>query len=211
MSQLVPNLNNVVPLPLEDRPGLGQSAIWTHNWTLNAGERVFIQAPSGTGKTTLIHLLYGLRTDFRGTLEWQGGQQSWEQLRRNELSIVFQDLRLFPELTLMENIEVKRVLNSSVSPSQIEEWLKHLDIFHKKNALAATLSYGEKQRAAICRALVQPFSWLLMDEPFSHLDRHNTALAIELIKNRFSELNAGLILADLDENTYFDYNKTFHL
>lgn len=117
-------------------------------------------------------------------------------------------MRLFPTLTALENIELKRAQTDSVPPARINEWLQRLGMDDRKNALAATLSFGEQQRVAIIRALVQPFSWLLMDEPFSHLDNDNRQRATTLITERINELGAGFVFADLEHNKYFAYTET---
>jgi putative ABC transport system ATP-binding protein len=72
-------------------------------------------------------------------------------------------------------------------------------------------SYGEQQRIAIIRALIQPFEWLLMDEPFSHLDENNTAKAAALIADECSQRNAGFIITDLDDDENFNYSKKLNL
>ncbi len=207
----------IVPIPLKDRPALGRSEVWNRDFILNKGEHVFVKAPSGTGKTTLIHIMYGLRRDFAGAALWnkdniaQLNPEKVAKLRTSNLSIIFQDLRLFPELTALENIEMKRGMTNAVSPEHVALWMERLGIAHKRDALAATMSYGEQQRTAIVRALAQPFDWLLMDEPFSHLDHENIAKAASLIMERVAETGAGLLLADLDDNTYFPYSKTLNL
>jgi len=76
---------------------------------------------------------------------------------------------------------------------------------------ARTLSYGERQRIAIIRALVQPFQWLLMDEPFSHLDEENTRRAAALIAETCKTQQAGFVLTDLDDDQHFDYNVRYNL
>ncbi len=133
------------------------------------------------------------------------------QVRSSYLSVIFQDMRLFPELTAWENLEIKRQLTNTVSEQEAESWLERLGMKEKKNSLAATLSYGEQQRVAIIRSLLQPFSWLLMDEPFSHLDKVNTGKAIALITDVAKQHNAGMIVAELDENNYFPYTQTILL
>jgi putative ABC transport system ATP-binding protein len=89
--------------------------------------------------------------------------------------------------------------------------LDRLGLKDKKNSIGSTLSYGEQQRVAIVRALMQPFEWLLMDEPFSHLDHANTQKAIGLIQEVVKKHNAGMLLADLDENNFFPYTQTIML
>jgi ABC-type lipoprotein export system ATPase subunit len=207
------SLEGIIPVPLKEKVNTYQSGIWKSKRTFNKGEYIFIQAPSGTGKTTLIHILYGIRTDYEGTVRWNNeqlntiGQENLAGLRTGPISVIFQDMRLFPELTAWENIEVKRRLTNTVPAEQASEWFNRLGLGDKKNSLGRTLSYGEQQRVAIIRALLQPFSWLLMDEPFSHLDHVNTQKAISLISEVVKQHGAGMILADLDENDFFPYTQ----
>lgn len=210
-------LDGLIPVPLADRGGITQSGLWTQRVEFDAGEYVFIQAPSGTGKTTLLHILYGLRRDYKGEVRWGSdavaklSSTSLAGLRTNAVSIIFQDMRLFPELTAWENLEIKRCLTNTVPEAKVSEWMGRLGIAEKRDSLASTLSYGEQQRLAIVRALLQPFEWLLMDEPFSHLDHANAGKAIELIEEVVAQRKAGLLLADLDENKYFNYTQTIKL
>lgn len=210
-------LDNVIPIPLRDRVNSYNSGVWKQDLELHKGEHIFVQAPSGTGKTTLIHTLYGLREDFEGAIYWDNyniaktNSENMSNLRANYLSVIFQDMRLFPELTAWENLEVKRRLTDTASEAEVEAWMTRLGIKEKKNSLASTLSYGEQQRVAIIRALLQPFEWLLMDEPFSHLDNANRDKAIGLISEVVKMNSAGMILADLDENEYFPYTRKIWL
>lgn len=211
------HLQQLVPLPLKEKISSGKSSVWLKELTIEQGEFIFIKAPSGTGKTTLMHLLYGMRKDKDGSVIWSGknsnnfSDEDWSQLRSRDVSIVFQDMRLFPELTAMENIEVKRQLTNTIQKNVVENWIERLGITHRKNALASTLSYGEQQRVAIIRALLQPYKWILMDEPFSHLDDENIKKAIALIHEVTNSNNAGLILVDLEDNNYFNYTRKLNL
>jgi ABC-type lipoprotein export system ATPase subunit len=207
------SLQGIIPVPLREKVNAYQSGIWKSNLSFNKGEYVFVQAPSGTGKTTLIHILYGLRTDYEGSVKWNEAllgamnKENLAKLRAEPVSIIFQDMRLFPELTAWENIEIKRRLTNTITAEQAADWMDRLGLSDKKNSMGNTLSYGEQQRLAIIRALLQPFSWLLMDEPFSHLDHANIKKAIALISEVVKQNNAGMILADLDENDFFPYTK----
>ena len=211
------SLQGVVPVPLREKVNAYESGIWKSSRTFNNGEYVFIQAPSGTGKTTLVHILYGLRKDYEGEVKWDNtiltaiNNETLANLRTNSISVIFQDMRLFPELTAWENIEAKRRLTNTVTAEQAGEWLDRLGLRDKKNSLAGTMSYGEQQRVSIVRALLQPFDWLLMDEPFSHLDHANINKAIPLISEVVKQHKAGMILADLDENNFFPYTQTIIL
>ena len=206
-----------MPVPLRERVEGRTSGLWLRDLELQRGAYVFVKAPSGTGKTTLIHMLYGIRGDYEGTMQWDGQvMRSMEAgalaaLRAGKLSVIFQDMRLFPELTAWENLEIKRQLTDTVDEATVKGWMQRLGIGNKSASRAATLSYGEQQRVAIIRALLQPFEWLLMDEPFSHLDNENKTKAAQLVLEVVKQRNAGLLLADLDDNSYFPYTQTIDL
>ncbi|MHB1921775.1 MAG: ATP-binding cassette domain-containing protein [Chitinophagaceae bacterium] len=184
---------------------------------MSPGEIIHIQAASGAGKSTLIHILYGLRKDYTGTLRLAGqpmdqmNREELSRIRRESLSIVFQDLRLFPNLTAMENMEIKRLLHPYHKSTEMLRFFDRLGIKDKINQSASTLSYGEQQRVAIIRALMSPFDWLLLDEPFSHLDAHNITLACSLILQECSARNAGLILVDLEDDQHLPYTRKISL
>ena len=205
-------LHHIIPEPLkENLPEY--SEVWNKEIALQQSEQVFFNAPSGKGKSTFIHILYGLRKDFAGDALWEGrpvkaqSETQWSAWRSHSLSIVFQDLRLFDELSLIENIRIKQALTEHVSMDQAAAWLDILNLGSKKDQMAGTLSYGEKQRVAIVRALMQPFSWLLLDEPFSHLDEENIKKAADIISSQLKAKNAGLIMVDLKDNHWFDFSK----
>ncbi len=86
-----------------------------------------------------------------------------------------------------------------------------LGIASKLGVKCGTCSYGEQQRIAIIRALQQPFDFLLLDEPFSHLDENNRQKAMELMEEESSLRNATIILADLREIEYFKHERKVHL
>ncbi len=211
-------LQELVPIPLKETFRIRKSDVWLSNVLLHKGEWIKIKAPSGTGKTTLIHTLYKLRNDYEGNLMWNNANlkqvqgDALAQLRQYEVSIIFQDLRLFPHLTARENIELNRVLQKPFyEADKIDDMAERVGITHILQQKADLCSYGEQQRIAIIRALVQPFSWLLMDEPFSHLDIENTAKAAALIEEECKKRNAGFILTDLDEDNHFTYTKQLDL
>jgi ABC-type lipoprotein export system ATPase subunit len=207
-------MHHVVPQYLQHSLNGRVSAIWGTEVRIQQGELLSVLAPSGAGKSTFVQLLYGLRNDYAGTAKWDDlaanttDTEALAALRTNNVSIVFQDLRLFGELTAMENIEIKRCQTNTVSIATALDYLHRLGMSHKSEAVAATLSYGERQRIAIIRALMQPFDWLLMDEPFSHLDTDNRQKAITLIQETVQARKAGMILADLNANNYFAYTQT---
>jgi len=207
-------LKQIVPIPLKDKFAKRNSDLWDQSVLFQHGEWVKIKAPSGTGKTTFIHTLYKLRHDYSGQVYYDDQEiknitgDVLAQIRQQKISIVFQDLRLFPNLTARENIELKRVLQVPLyETSMIDEMAEKLGVTSILNQRAGLCSYGEQQRLAIIRSLIQPFDWLLLDEPFSHLDQENISKAAALIAEECRKRNAGFILTDLDEDEHFNYTK----
>lgn len=206
-------LKNIIPIPLKENLEKRPSEVWHNTVRIDPSSRVKIKAPSGTGKTTLIHYLYRMRSDYTGTISWDGRdlrQLDSDRLagyRQQKISIIFQDLRLFAQLTARENIELNRVLQTPhYPPEAIDEMAGQLQVDHILHQPAGICSYGEQQRIAIIRALVQPFSLLIMDEPFSHLDKQNARKAAQLIETECDKRRAGFVLTDLDEDDFFTYN-----
>lgn len=176
-----------------------------------------IVAPSGSGKTSLMHFLYGMRNDYSGAVCYGEkdikafGAEDFAGYRKDHISIVFQDLRLLPEQTVEENLEIKRQLNPYHPPEKIKEMCQRLGIGDKLASKAKTCSYGEQQRVSIIRALLQPFSFLLLDEPFSHLDENNSQKAMELMLEEAKARNAAIVFADLERIDYFPFTRLYHL
>ena len=209
-------LQKVVPTFIEEEK-INQSQIWNNTVVFNTGEKVEIVAPSGSGKTSLIHFLYGLRKDFNGNILYDNNSisnfdaEKFATYRQQNISIVFQDLRLFAEQTVLQNLEIKRQLNPYHTESKIAAMAKRLGIENKLGKLCKTCSYGEQQRIAIIRSLQQPFNFLLLDEPFSHLDENNRKKAMELMEEETALRKASIILADLKAIEYFKADRTLHL
>ena len=211
-------LQNIIPVPLKDKLLQRHSDIWNKPLHFAQGEYIKIKAPSGTGKTTLVHIIYKLRKDFNGTVLWNNknlssvNQDELALLRQQNISIIFQDLRLFPDLTARENIELNRVLQQPFYESNVIDIMAdQLGITSILDQKAALCSYGEQQRIAIIRSLMQPFDWLLMDEPFSHLDNNNIDKAATLIETECTKRNAGFMLTDLEDDEHFKYTRVLNL
>jgi len=211
-------LKQIVPVPLKDKFSKRGSDIWNNHLQFSKGEWIKIIAPSGTGKTTFIHIIYKLRNDYEGNVIWNNKNvrtitgDALAQIRQQNISVVFQDLRLFPNLTARENIELKRVLQKPVYESSIiDAMADSLGVTHILEQRAGLCSYGEQQRVAIIRSLVQPFDWLLMDEPFSHLDHENIRKASMLITDECKKRSAGFLLTDLEEDDHFNCTRKLSL
>lgn len=210
------SLEHVVPDFLE-KEKIAASEVWDKSIVFNKGEHLHIIAPSGSGKTSLIHFLYGLRKDYHGRINYDSKEiktfdrEDFSVWRQQHISIVFQDLRLFPEHTVLQNLEIKRTLKPYHKEDKILAMAKKLGIETKLSKLCKTCSYGEQQRIAIIRALQQPFDFLLLDEPFSHLDESNREKAMQLMEEETNTRNATIILADLREIAYFKSEKILRL
>jgi ABC-type lipoprotein export system ATPase subunit len=209
-------LRNVIPenIEIEKRK---DSQLWTRNISIIKGEHLHIVAPSGSGKTSLIHFIYGLRKDYSGDIFYDDANikklstESFSSFRQNKISIIFQDLRLFEEQTVKENIEIKRMLDPYYEWEKAAEMAERLGIETKLNQKVKTCSYGEQQRIAIIRSLMQPFDFLLLDEPYSHLDEVNRIKAMELIYEECEKRNAAMIFADLKPLDFLKGEKILYL
>jgi len=210
------SLQQVVPVFFEAGKADG-SQLWNQNISFNKGENIHIVAPSGSGKTSFIHFLYGLRKDYSGNILYDNNNiknfdaEKFSTWRQQYISIIFQDLRLFTAQTVLQNLEIKRLLSPYHKESRIAAMAKRLGIESKLEKLCNTCSYGEQQRIAIIRALQQPFDFLLLDEPFSHLDENNRQIAMQLMEEEAAERNAAIILTDLKKIDYFKAERILYL
>lgn len=210
------SLQHIVPLPLADR-NLTGSAVWGKSVAIEGNGAYHFRAPSGTGKSTLAHLLYGLRMDYTGEYLIDGKSarnhtlDEWGRLRQHTLSIIFQDLKLMPQLSAMDNLLLKANLYPGDHRPLIADMAARLGMGPMLSKAVRTLSQGERQRIAIIRALLQPFRWLIADEPFSHLDSDNRDAAVALIAETVAKNNAGLLCFQLEDDNYFDYHQKWVL
>jgi len=196
-------LQSVIPNVLKESGINDNSDIWGTKCIFKKAKNYLVTAPSGKGKSTLIHILYGIRKDYEGKVMINDSSSDdfnptkWSNLRQQYFSIVFQDLRLFPQLTAKENILLKAQLNNEYQWEEIEHMAEKLGVIGLLSQKAGELSYGQKQRIAIIRAMCQPFEYLLLDEPFSHLDEENINICRKLILKEAKKRKAGLILVSL--------------
>jgi ABC-type lipoprotein export system ATPase subunit len=217
------HFNQIMPVPLREIEHQQQS-IWGSEFTLQnaapAGgqaEKVILNASSGKGKTTFTHIMAGIRSDFSGELKLNDQNmleftpEDWAIIRREQLSFVFQDLQLFPTLTVKENLALKNTLTDHKEEAELKAMLDELGIGNKWDQECGLLSMGQQQRVAIIRALTQPFEWLIMDEPFSHLDEENTQHALQLIDRETTQQGAGFILTTLGSDHQTSYDRTLNL
>ena len=192
-------LENTLPRVFEHE-SIPASEIWRRDVTLQRGGRYMIEAASGTGKSSLCAYLYGLRRDYLGRIIFNSDTDArtlvpdqWQALRRTSLALLPQELALFPELTALENIRLKNSLTGAMSEADIRRALEELGIAHRADHPVERLSIGQQQRVAIVRAVCQPFTFIFLDEPVSHLDEANNRAAAALIERQAERYGAAVV------------------
>lgn len=223
---MVISLHNVCPAPIP-LPTPRTSEVWNTELCFQPSATTIISAESGKGKSTLINIILGTRRDYTGTAlvdEKDVRTMSLDELaaiRKTKISVVPQNLQLFDHLSALDNILLKNNLtgrfpHTSNTPtlrlsrstqtfhsiSHIHAMLAQLEIEELANRPISQMSYGQRQRVAIVRSLCQPFEYLLLDEPFSHLDARTKDLAWQLITAEASQQKAGIILTTLNPSDF---------
>ena len=209
-------LDNTLPQVFLQRTDI-QSDIWRKQVSFQRGETYLVEAQSGTGKSSLCSFIIGYRHDFDGHILFDGRDSrqlrtpDWIELRQRHISMLFQELRLFLELTAMENVEIKNSLTHHKTAKEIAQWFEALGIAEKMDAPVRLMSFGQQQRVAMIRALVQPFDFLLADEPISHLDDENSAMMADIMTEEAHRQGAGIIITSIGKHMALPYDKTFSL
>lgn len=178
---------------------VASSQVWMQELKLQRRHDYLVEAESGTGKSSLCAYIYGSRRDYQGEILFNGKNirefsiNDWCDVRRAHLAYLPQEMRLFAELTAMENIMIKNKLTDRFSQKEIRDMLQTLEIDNKENVVAARLSVGQQQRVAIIRSLCQPFDFILLDEPVSHLDTRNNIIVASLIADVARKNEASIV------------------
>lgn len=193
------------------------SEIWNSTATFKRGGLYLVEAASGKGKSTFCSYVIGYRNDYTGKIlfdnddikNYKSGK--WSELRRNSISHLFQELRLFPELTAMENVLIKNQLTQHSDTEKILSWFERLGIPEKTDQKIGMMSFGQQQRVAMMRALAQPFDVLLVDEPISHLDDYNSQIMADIMMEEAKKQNACVIVTSIGKHMNLPYDKTYKL
>ena len=209
-------LNNTLPRVFAGHDGI-HSDVWLQDVTLERGKHYLVSAESGTGKSSMCSYIYGYRQDYSGVIAFDGqdiGSLSvaqWCEIRKSHIAYLPQDMRLFGELTAMENVELKNRLTGFKSEQEIKRMFELLGIPDKQDSLADKLSIGQQQRVAIIRTLCQPCDFILLDEPVSHLDDENNRTVAHLITDEAKRQGAGIIATSVGNHLKMDVDKVFNL
>jgi ABC-type lipoprotein export system ATPase subunit len=210
-------LRQALPKVFAERRGEISSDVWLRDLTFSRGELYLIEAASGTGKSSLCSFVYGYRNDFEGSISFDSDNvkalsvKQWTEVRRNNLSILFQEMRLFGELTAMENIEIKNRLTGYKSREEIVALLARMGVADKADIKADNLSFGQQQRVAFVRALCQPFDFVMLDEPISHLDDANGAMMGEILMEELKRRGAGALVTSIGKHIDLPYDHRLRL
>lgn len=185
---------------MEGSEPIRNSKIWKEPGVkFDRGCRLCIQAESGGGKSSLLSFIYGNRTDYQGSISFDGHDirefsvGDWCDIRTLNLALLPQEMRLFPELTAMQNVELKNSRTSHKTRREIEEMFERLGISDRMDRLVRHLSVGQQQRVALIRTVCQPFDFIFLDEPVSHLDQRNNRIVAEIVSEEAASRDAGII------------------
>ncbi|AVM52483.1 ABC-type lipoprotein export system ATPase subunit [Bacteroides zoogleoformans] len=209
-------LQKTLPTVFADRNAI-TSDIWHRDITFDKGKRYLIEAASGTGKSSLCSYLYGYRHDYQGIINFDGQNirslsvDGWVDIRKQSLSILFQELRLFPELSALENVQLKNRLTDYKKKKDILALFEQLGIADKGNEKVGKLSFGQQQRVAFVRCLCQPFDFIFLDEPVSHLDDENGAVMSRILSDEAERQGAGILITSIGKHLRMEYDHVFKL
>lgn len=209
--------SSVVPQVFSSITNQLESDIWNTEAVFQKGHLYLVEADSGKGKSTFCSYVVGYRRDYSGHVMFDETDtmsftvKDWVNVRQRHISHLFQELRLFPELTALENVEIKNAITGFKSREEIIEWFDMLGIGDKLNAKIGRMSFGQQQRVAMIRALVQPFDFILVDEPISHLDDTNSDIMAKIMMTEAKAQGAGVIVTSIGKRMNLNYEKTFKL
>lgn len=209
-------LDNLLPGVFSGREHI-VSDVWCRKQVFEKGKSYLIEAASGTGKSSLCSFIYGYRKDYEGVIRFDGTDirkmsgNEWTSVRQSSIGMMFQELRLFPELTAGENVILKNNLTAYREEKQIKEWFRMLDIDDKWSEPIGRMSFGQQQRVAFVRMLCQPSDFLLMDEPVSHLDDINGGIMASIMENEIKERGVGVIVTSIGRRLLMNYSEMIKL
>lgn len=210
------HLQQTLPQVFADRDNL-TSDVWHQDILFEKGKFYLIEAASGTGKSSLCSYLYGYRNDYQGIICFDGRnirslhKADWTHLHRQSLSILYQELRLFPELTAFENVLLKNRLTGHKKKKELLALFEALGIADRINTQVGRLSFGQQQRVAFIRSLCQPMDFILLDEPISHLDEANATIMAQLLTDEAGRQGAGVIVTSIGKHLEMNYHSILKL
>ncbi len=196
---------------LEFRYREGDFALRIPELAVGRGERVAVIGPSGSGKTTLLHLIAGIATPADGCVETGGvdvtalDDAARRDFRIHRIGLVFQEFELLEYLSVLDNVLLPYRINPSLRLDagvrrRATALAERVGIGDKLDRLATRLSHGEKQRAAVCRALVTEPELVLADEPTGNLDPGNKGRVLDILFDDADERGTTLLTVTHDRD-----------
>ena len=184
----------------------GAEVLQVEAWQVEQGSQWLVVGPSGSGKTTLLHILGAILSPTSGTVNVAGRDLTalkpadLDRFRGQRIGIVLQRLHLVQSLTVMNNLLLARYLAGLPQDgARVREVLASLDVAEKAGAYPHELSFGQAQRVAVARAVVNRPKLLLADEPTSNLDDERCAQAYGLLESQARACDATLVVATHDQ------------
>lgn len=198
-------------------PGAEVAVLRGVDLRVDAGEVVAILGPSGSGKSTLLHVMAGLDSVDAGIVRWGGvavqdrRPRELARLRSRALGLVFQNHYLLKELSLLENVMLPGRIIGALDAARAQDLLERMGLEARASFRPDRVSGGERQRAAVARALALDPPLLLADEPTGSLDRDNALRVFALLREVASERGSAVVLVTHDEDLVRDVARRYRL
>ena len=188
-------------------PGGALTVLRDVTLSLNAGDAACVMGPSGSGKSTLLYILGGLEPPTSGTMQLDGKDQyalspdALAAFRNHDVGFVLQDHCLLPQCTVLENVLVPTLVGErdAAAPDRARALLDRVGLADRLHHRPGELSGGEKQRAAIARALIRKPRLILCDEPTGNLDAETAIIVADLLISLHAQQQAIMVLVTHSE------------
>ena len=181
---------------------------------LEAGSQVALEGPSGTGKTTFLHLIAGILTPDAGTIRLNGTdlaglkEPARDRLRATSIGYIFQTFNLLQGFTCLENVLLGMSFGPGIDRRRAEELLRRVGLEGRLDHFPRQLSTGQQQRVAVARALANRPGLVLADEPTGNLDPVSAGASLTLIRETCAENGAALLLVSHDRDVLGAFGQT---
>ena len=192
----------------------GQLVLKGINLDIYENEFVTLLGPSGCGKTTLLRILGGFLTPDEGKVMFDGVDIAELPPYKREINTVFQKYALFPHMNVYDNVAFGLKIKKEpkdVIEQKVNRMLKLVGLEDYGQRRVTEMSGGQQQRVALIRALCQPFDFIFLDEPVSHLDDENGRIMASILAEEAEKQGAGIVVTSIGKHLELDYNRRLKL